>query len=304
MLSNLTTSAKVFLVTSLICLVNVAIFIYQVLNLKISPWNVIPTILVGMIVIGNIKTMVQNKPLDKDTTNKTKKHNIKNADDNEDFYAINTSFPSKLTTNNIIVKLVFIGIFVALALLFNTLGSTNQYDLVVKGLIKETYVGGDVYTEIYDGEATTTDTRYLILVVDYEHDGHVYEIEVEDHFSHSRDSDIIELCIKDNGKFVCVYDNIVTFQIMYYACIILTILTALGFMFRLPNVYLVMLVLIFVGLGVICMFNSFYWAGWLLKDFTLFGGCFFILGVMCYIQMILLRIIHSLHSGNPNFTLE
>ena len=58
---------------------------------------------------------------------------------------------------------------------------------------------------------------------------------------------------------------------MSCACLVLAILTFLGFVFRLPNVDLVMHVIGFVGIGVIALMNSFNWGDWLLKDFTAFG---------------------------------
>ena len=66
-----------------------------------------------------------------------------------------------------------------------------------------------------------------------------------------------------------------------------------------------MLVLMALGFGVISLFNSTYWAGWLLKDFTSFGACFLVLGFMGYIQMVIMRMVHTIGKRrNPNYTIS
>jgi len=296
MLKNISVSIKVFIITSILCLTNIGIYIYQVINFKISSWNTIPTILIVLIIAGNLKNMLSSKVKRGEvapsqfgappSSENKQKRNVKN----EDFYALNTSFPSKLSKTNIIVKIVFVIIFGILSVVFYNCGN-KTYDYLVQGQIVTTSVEGGVYEDVGHDGNIYTDTRKLEMLVTYEFNGETFEIVIVDAFSNSRDSDKISLCVKNNGDYICVYDNLISYNIMFYTSIILIILTILGFVFKSPNQYLIMNILMFLGMGTICLFNSYDWSFWLLKDFTLFGGCFFILGLICNIQFFLLRII-------------
>jgi hypothetical protein len=178
--------------------------------------------------------------------------------------------------------------------LFSTLGNNIKYDQVVTGTIVEKRVEGDVYTEYSSDGATTTDNRVLVMTVSYEVDGTIYRAEVRDSFSHKRENNFIDLCVNNDGTYVCVYGKLVSLNVMKYASIAFAILTFLGFVFKLPNQYLVVLVFGIFGVGIIALFNFADWSNWLLKDFTLFGGCFFTIGIMCILQLILLRIAHTI----------
>ena len=311
MLKNIPISTKVFIATAGLCLVNVGVFVYQVFNLVISPWNIIPTVLVCLIVFGNAKNMLSSKvrkgeapPSQFGAPPQLGNANVQGASnrENEDFYLINTSFPNKLTFKSIVWKTLFLAIFIGLTCLFAVLGNSVKYDQAVTGTIIEKRVEGEVYTEYDDDGATTTDNRYLVMMVSYEVDGTIYRNELIDKGSTSRKGNFIEVCVTNDGELVCAYDSLLSKKIMMYSCLILAVLTFLGFVFKLPNQYLVMLVFMLLGIGVTCLFNAANWADWLLKDFTLFGGCFFTLGVMCYLQLVLLRIIHTIGKRrDPNF---
>ena len=304
MLKNMPVSTKVFIATAAICIINIVVFVYQVFNLVISPWNIVPTLLVVLIVFGNAKNMLSSKVRKGEVPPSQfgAPPQLANANDssgtndpNEDFFLINTSFPKKLTIKSILWKTIFVAIFIGLTCLFSVLSNGIKYDQVVTGTIIQKTVEGDVYTD-YDseGNATTTDNRYLVLLVSYEVDGVIYRDELVDKGSTTRKGNFIDVCVTNDGELVCSRDKLTTYQVMVWTCIILTVLTILGFVFKLPNQYLVMLVFIFFGVGITCLFNNNNWASWLLKDFTLFGGCFFTLGVMCYLQLVLLRIIHTI----------
>ena len=214
MFKKMKVSTKVFIATSLLCLVNIGVFIYQLINLKFSMWAFVPTFLVVMIVVSNIIFMIKNdikKEVSKALTNNEKlprNYTQRRISDNEDFYAINTSFPNKLTTKSIVAKIVFVIVFALLALLFNGILSKIDYDMIVTGNIKETYILGSVHIDEYANELVSSDNRKLVMVVRYEVEGQVNEIEVIDGFSHSRDNGTISLCVKNDGTFVCAYDNI------------------------------------------------------------------------------------------------
>lgn len=310
MFKNMSVSTKVFIITSILCLANIGIFIYQVANFKISPWNIIPTILIVLIIGGNLKNMLSSRVKSGEVAPSefgapsSSENNQKRDVKNEDFYAINTSFPSKLSKSNIIVKIVFVIIFGILSVVFYNCGN-KIYDHVVQGHIVATSVEGEVFEEVGQDGYSSTDTRKLVMFVTYEFDGESFKIEIVDSFSHSRDNDKISLCVKNNGDFICVYDNLVSYNIMFYTSLVLIIVTILGFVFKSPNQYLIMNILIFLGMGMICLFNSYNWSFWLLKDFTLFGGCFFILGLICNIQIFLLRIIFRwCRRRDPNYILN
>ena len=300
MFKNMKASTKVFLMTAPLALVNIAVLIYQFVHLVISPWNIIPTLLLIFILVGNIINMLGIKlpgrlaslsqfgaPAPSDAEQNAYR-------ENEDFYAINTSFPTKLTVKNIIWKTLFLAIFIGLTCLFSVLGANIQYDQVVTGTIIEKRVEGEVYTEYTDDGTTTHDNRVLVMTVSYTVGEDIYRTEVRDNFSHSRDNNFIKLCVNNDGTYVCPYDKVQSFRIMRYASIVFAIITFLGFVFKLPNQYLALLVIGVVGVGIICLFNSADWGSWLLKDFTLFGGCFVTLCTMSIIQLILLRIMHSI----------
>ena len=306
MFKNAPASTKIFVVTSLICLVNVGLFVYQVFNLVISPWNIIPTVLVVLIIGGNMKNMLnhQVKSGQKPASQFGAPPQTANASGaaNEDFYAINTSFPSKLTIKSVMWKALFLAIFIALTCLFSFMYNSVKFDQIVTGTIIEKRVEGDVYTEYDDDGVTTTDNRYLVMLVSYEVDGVIYRSELTDGGSTSRKGNFIDVCVNNDGELVCAYDTIVAKKVMVYACIILAVLTFLGFVFKLPNQYLFMLGLMFVGIGIICLLNAGNMSAWLLKDFTLFGGCFFTLGAMCYIQLVLCRVVYAIgKKKDPNY---
>ena len=312
MLKKMKTSTKVFLATVPLAFINVAILVYQFSNLVISPWNIIPTVLIVLIMVGNIINMLGIKlsgamanlsqfgapaPSDKE----------QNAlRDNEDFYAINTSFPTRLTMASILWKTLFLIIFIVLTCFFAYKGSSIKYDQVVTGTVIEKHVMGSVETDVSSsGEVVSSDNRSLLMVVSYEVDGKMYKAEVRDQFSHNRRSAVIDLCVNNDGSFVCAYGKVVSFKIMAVASVVFAILTFLGFVFKLPNQYLVLLVMGILGVGIIAMFNFADWSNWLLKDFTLFGGCFVTLCVMCMIQLIALRIIHTIgRKRDSNFKLS
>ena len=310
MFKNAPVSTKVFIVTAGLCLINVAIFVYQVFNLVISPWNIIPTVLVVFIILGNLKNMLSHKVKNGEEapsqfgappTNNTNR----GLSDNEDFCAINTSFPTKLTIKSILWKTLFLAIFIGLTCLFSVLGNAIKYDQVVTGTIIEKSVEGEIYTEYDSDGSTTVDNRYMVLLVSYEVDGVIYRSELTDKTSVNRKGNFIDVCVLDDGELVCAYDKVVSYKIMQWASVFFALLTFLGFVFKLPNQYLVMLVLMCVGVGITCLFNATDWSNWLLKDFTSFGGCFFTLGLMCYVQLVLLRIIFTLgRKRDSNYTLS
>ena len=310
MFKKLPISTKIFIISSALCLINVALFVYQAFNLVISPWNIVPTVLVVFIIVGNIKNMTSEKvksgeKMPSQFGAPPVTDNNRTLSENEDFYAINTSFPTKLTMKSILWKALFLAIFIGLTCLFSVLGNAIKYDQVVTGTIIEKSVEGEIYTEYDSDGSTTVDNRYMVYLVSYEVDGVIYRSELVDKTSVTRKGNLINVCVNDDGELVCAYDKVVSYKIMVYTCISLAVLTFLGFVFKLPNQYLVMLVLMLVGVGIICFLNSTNWAGWLLKDFTLFGGCFFTLGFMCYIQILLMRIIFTIGKHrDSNFTIS
>lgn len=299
MFKKLKVSEKVFLILSLLYLVNIGVFVYQCINLVIDAWNVIPTIIIGYIMYINLKHKFEKhdeepvnelQPIDKNDNvqlNNEQQKIYKN--DNEDFYAFNTSFPKCLTLKSIIVKIVFVIIFIGLTVLFSVLGNNLKYDSVVKGVVVRTVVTGSV-VQVEDG--SFKDQRKTIMFVNYEFNDELREVEVEaPHIVNMVNKDI-NLCIDSEGNFKHVYDQVITYDIMFYTCIVLTIFTILGFVFKLPNQYLVMTVIMFLGVGAICLFNSRYWAGALLQPFTVFGGLFLTTGLMAYLLMIVLRTVY------------
>ena len=194
MLKNISVSTRVFIITSILCLANIGIFIYQVINFKISPWNIIPTILIVLIIGGNLKNMLSSRVKSGEVAPSEfgapprSENNQKRDVKNEDFYAINTSFPSRLSKSNIIVKIVFIIIFGILSVVFYNCGN-KAYDHVVQGHIDATSVEGEVYEEWDQEGYRSTDTRKLVMLVTYEFNGESFKVEIVDSFSHSRDND-------------------------------------------------------------------------------------------------------------------
>ena len=301
MFKNMKTSTKVFFATAPLILVNIGILVYQFMNMVVSAWNIIPSLVLIFIIAGNVINMLGiklpgflSKLSDFGASAPSEKE--QNAyRENEDFYAINTSFPTKLSASNIAWKILFLALFIGLTCLFSTLGNNIKYDQVVTGTVIDKYVEGSVDTSVSsDGSVSSSDNRKLVMLVSYEVDGTIYRTEVRDNFSHKRENNFIDLCVKNDGTYVCVYGKLVSFDVMKYASIAFAILTFLGFVFKLPNQYLFMLVLGILGVGIIALFNFADWSNWLLKDFTLFGGCFFTLGIMCILQLILLRIAHTI----------
>jgi len=285
--SNIKTSTKIFLCTAILIIANIIIFAHQVMNHVFTAWNIVPTIIIVMVIIINIKVMFWGGF--KQENERARKEGY-----NEDFYALNTSFPSSLTKVNILVKIVFIILFVILTILFGALNNNYKYDQVVQGRIVRVSDEGSTDIIISDDGVETKENRKLVLDVEYKVNGKSYSVVVVDSFSSKRDIGFIDLCVQSNGDFVCVKDNLISYQIMFYACIVLSVLTLLGFVFKLPNQYLVMLVFIFVGIGIVCLFNSFHWSEWLLNDFTVLGACFLTMGIMYYIQMVLMRIVFTI----------
>lgn len=303
---------KVFLATTPLALVNIGILVYQFSHLVISPWNIIPTLILLFIVLGNVINMMGFRPkgrfgsfLTQFGAPPSETSQEPQLGENDAFVALNSTFPKKLTLKNIILKTLFMAIFIALTCLFSFLGSNIKYDQVVTGTVIEKHIEGEVYTEYDNGESTTTDNRVLVMTVSYTVGEDMYRTEIVDKFSITRDSSFIDLCVNNDGTYVCPYDKVMSYKIMTIAALVFAVLTFLGFVFKLPNVYLAILVIGVVGMGIICLFNSANWAGWLLKDFTLFGGCFVTLCAMVMIELILIRIIYAIGSKrDSNFKIS
>ena len=310
MFKNLSISAKVTIISCTLCLVNIAWLIYQLFNLVVSVWNIGMTMIVVFILFGNIKNMTSEKVKSGEESPSpfgvTVSDNKRVPPKNEDFYVCNTSFPSKLTIKSIILKVVFLVIFIGLTCLFGVLGNSIKYDQVVTGtIISKTYEGG-VNTE-YDndsGEVVTEDNRFEVLLVSYEVNGVIYRSGIAIQTYNTRSGSFMKVCAMNDGEFVCSYGKIVAYKIMFYTCIFLAVLTILGIVFKLPNADLVMLIFMFVGVGLICILNGYNWEGWLLFDINLFCGNFVSLGIICYIQILAHRIIFMIRKRrNPNFTM-
>lgn len=294
MFKSLKTSTKVFAITSFFCLINIFLFVCQLIHGNISTWNIVSTILC-LAIIGFALGKMLKEDLNNDvySIEKTKSKTMEKTQ-NEDFYAINTSFPKKLTKKSIIVKILFLLIFLSGVILFWVFEHSVKYQHVVCGEVVKVAQYGKLNKEDTEDGIVIIDTRYIVLDVEYEFGGKTFEIKIKDSFSHSRTNTNINLCLNDDGEFICVNDNIISYNVMFWVCIILAVLTFLGFIFKLPNQYIFMLVLIFVGIGCICLVNSFNWEQWLIKDFTSFGAMCFTLGIICYTQMVVLRIIYTI----------
>ncbi len=312
-MKKLSVTNKVFILTSILALANIALVVYQGANFVLTAWNIIPTLIVLMIFVGNILPMFRKTPLENTidassagTSYVMNENSNKDKVENQDFYAINTSFPTKLTLMSIVVNVVAVILFCVLAFSFNFLKSSMGYDMVVTGNIVHQVLDGETYTEYSVSGMETTESRYLSMVVSYSVNDETFKEEIIDMFANTYRSDrSIDLCVKKDGTLVCAYDKIISYNVMFYTSIVCVVLALLSFILRLPNQYIVLLGIGFVGMGMIALFNINTWCDWLVKDLTTFGACFLNLGFISVVQMIALRITHMVGKRkDPNFKMD
>ena len=58
MFKNMKTSTKVFFATAPLILVNIGILVYQFMNMVVSAWNIIPSLVLIFIIAGNVINML------------------------------------------------------------------------------------------------------------------------------------------------------------------------------------------------------------------------------------------------------
>ena len=120
-MSDMKVSDKVFMIVSILGLFNIGLMVYQFCNFVISIWSIIPTVIVVLVIFGNLKNMLSKKVKNGEVA--PSKFGAPPAEKRKleagvDFYASNTAFPSKLTPKQVLSKIIAIVVCIVLAFMF------------------------------------------------------------------------------------------------------------------------------------------------------------------------------------------
>ena len=312
MFKKMKLSNKIFVFMSLMGLPNVVLFIWQVTHGVVSLVNIIPTIPFVVILFCGIKNLLNPKVrsgevlpkmygLDKPDIELEKGESKKNVD----FYFNKMAFPHDKKPL-LLPTIIFCVIFVGIAMVSMILKFSNNYEEIVTGHIVDQVYLVESSSSVSSSGASSSRKSTLIMTVSYIANNEEHTIEIKDTMALSKMEKLeIDLCIDEKGEFVCVYGQMIKYDIICAVCVFVSILAIMGCVLRFPVCNLAALVVIVVGVVLFAFANVNNWSGCLLHTLTVFGGLFVTVGLMTTVEFLVLRIAFDKgRKIDPNYTVE
>ena len=264
-------SEKVVIASYILPLIlQISLFIYQIINKIISIWNIAATAMIFFVFANAIRM------------SKNEKKTLQDPDIVTGGTTIDPPAQTlaKQSKKSIIIKIASCVVCIALSILFFNIHSKKSEGLeVVKSTVISQWGETTVETEQTNEGITQTETDHIEVVVEYEFNGAKKQAKISGGTTHKIYVDELKIYIDQNGKFVADYGRIFIWKIEAIIFLCVAIMIALITIFSLGIEFIAGTIFFFSGLAFFfvigCQFIENIW----FNDLSCFMSMFINVGI-------------------------